>query len=221
MPHHAQLPLWNDKSDPQKIDTLHEILMDLYRYQFADLFEAIRIMLNEHQPADDKEQDDIQTILRLMDEHPNIFNMNCEVGHFTASAIVVDITSNKTLLHFHKKLDNWFQVGGHADYETDMSIVALREAEEETGLTDLAHYPAEVKVVPIDYDVHVFPQRGDYPEHLHLDFRYILTTSQPDAVSPHDGESPQFKWLTFDEAIDLVTDASLQRLLRKAQAFFD
>ncbi len=220
MPNHARLPLWNDKSDPQKLEKLQTLLLDLYRYQFADLYADIRAMLTAHQPMDDKEKQDIATILRLMNEHPNIINMNCEIGHLTASAIVVDITTNKTLLHFHKKLNNWFQVGGHADYETNMALVAMREAEEETGLPDLAHYPDIVTVTPIDYDVHIFPQRGDYPEHLHLDFRYVLTTSQPDALSPADGESETFKWLSFNEAIQLVSDVSLKRLLHKAEALF-
>ena len=220
MPNHARLPLWDAKSDPQKIETLHTMLLDLYRYQLADVYANVRENLLAHQPSDEKEQRDIQMILRLMDENPNIINMNCEVGHFTASEIVVDVTTNKTLLHFHKKLNNWFQVGGHADYEIDMSKVAMREATEETGLPDLAHYPHSAYPKPIDYDVHTFPQRGDYPEHLHLDFRYVLTTTQPDALSPEDGESAQFKWLSFDEAVQLVTDDALKRLLRKTQNLF-
>jgi 8-oxo-dGTP pyrophosphatase MutT (NUDIX family) len=157
-------------------------------------------------------------IKQLIQENPNILNMNCEVGHLTASAVIVDLTSHKTLLHFHKRLNLWLQVGGHGDYETDFSQVALREAQEETGLPDLAFYPQNLPTVPIDIDVHTFPQRKDIPEHLHLDFRYVLTTRQPDAVSPEDGESIQFKWLTFDEAFLLINeeDHALRRLLRKA-----
>lgn len=220
MPNHARLPLWHDKSDPQKLDTLHAMLLDLYRYQLGGVYAQVRANLHAHQPADEKEQRDMQTILRLMDAHPNIINMNCEVGHFTASAIIVDTTTHRTLLHFHKKLQFWLQVGGHADYELDMADAALREATEETGLPDLRHYPATENPVPIDYDVHMFPQRGDRPEHLHLDFRYVLTTDQPNMLAPEDGESAQFQWLTFDDAIALVADVSLQRLMRKAEMLF-
>ena len=67
--------------------------------------------------------------------------MNCEVGHITASAIIVETESQRTLLHFHRRLDRWLQVGGHAEYETDPAQVALREAREETGLPDLAFHP--------------------------------------------------------------------------------
>lgn len=223
MPHHARLPLWDNKSDAQKLDALHHLLMDLYRYQLGDVLSQIVGMLDAHQTTDKKEQQDIALIKQLIQAYPNIVNMNCEVGHITASAVIVDLTSYKTLLHFHKRLNRWLQVGGHGDYETDFSQVALREAQEETGLPDLAFYPPDKPIVPIDYDAHTFPQRKDLPEHLHLDFRYILTTRQPDALSPEDGESVQFKWLTFDEALSLLgeDDYGLRRLIQKAQKLFE
>lgn len=223
MPHHARLPLWHDKSDIQKLDTLHQLVMDLYRYQLDEHLSQIIAMLDTHQPADEKERNDVQLIKELIREHPNIINMNCEIGHITASAIVVNIKTHKILLHFHKRLNRWLQVGGHASYEIDMAIVALREAQEETGLPDLAFYPSDPTTVPIDYDVHTIPQRGDIPEHLHLDFRYVLTTSQPTQLAPESGESHTFRWLTFAEALALENeiDPALQRLIYKVQVLFD
>lgn len=221
MPKHARLPRWHDKSDTQKLETLHQLVMDLYRYQLGDTLSQICTMLDAHQTDDVKEQNDIALIKQLIFEHPNILNMNCEVGHVTASAIIVDITSQRILLHFHKRLNRWLQVGGHADYETDMSIVALREAEEETGLTDLKFLSQNTAVVPVDYDVHTIPQNKDFPEHLHLDFRYLLSTQQPDALSPEAGESTRFKWLTCDEALSsrYELDESLRRLIQKTKHF--
>ena len=222
MPYHARLPLWDDKNDAQKLDTLHHLVMDLYRYQLGDSLSQITAMLDMHQTTDEKEAHDIAFIKQLIQTHPNIMNKNCEVGHLTASAIIVDLTSHKTLLHFHKRLKIWLQVGGHGDYETDFSQVALREAQEETGLPDLTFYPPHKPIVPIDYDAHIFPQSGDIPEHYHLDFRYVLTTHQPEAVSPQEGESVQFKWLSFDEALSLISedDHGLRRLLIKASDLF-
>ncbi len=223
MPYHAQLPLWDDKSDAQKLDTLHHMVMDLYRYQLQDTLSQITAMLDAHQTTDEKEIHDIAFIKQLIQSNPNILNMNCEVGHLTASAVIVDMTSHKMLLHFHKRLNRWLQVGGHADYETDFSRVALREAQEETGLPDLAFYPSDNPIVPIDYDAHTFPQRKDIPEHFHLDFRYVLTTHKPDDVSPEDGESVEFKWLTFEEALSLISDEDhgLRRLLQKVAGLFE
>ena len=219
MPLHARLPLWTDQSQEQKLETLRRLLLDLYRYQMADPLARIVRALDAHQPADAKETDDIQLIKRLIAEHPDIISQSCEVGHITASALIVDPKSRRVLLHYHKRLGRWLQVGGHAEYETDFSQVALREAMEETGLPDLAFYPSGEAVAPIDYDVHTIPRLGDMPQHLHLDFRYLLTTRQPEALAPAAGESARFRWLHFHEALSLPEDfdASLKRLLRKAR----
>ena len=222
MPLHARLPLWDDKSPDQKLETLREFVLDLYSYQLSDARAAILAMLAAHKPADDKESRDIRLIKSMIAAHPNIFSMNCEVGHFTASAAIVEPASRRTLLHFHKRLGRWLQVGGHADFETDFALVALREAHEETGLTDLAFHAPTDTVVPIDYDVHTIPQSGDKPEHLHLDFRYILTTNQAEALAPAQGESSRFRWLSFAQVLDMgdAIDESLRRLIRKARATF-
>ena len=181
----------------------------------------ILALLAAHQPADAEEARDIQQIATLVKRHPDIFSRACQVGHITASAIIVDQCSRRTLLHFHKRLARWLQVGGHADEETDIAQVALREAREETGLPDLAHHPPGSAPTPLDCDLHRIPQHGDTPAHLHLDFRFALTTRQPHALAPAPGESRRFRWLSFDEALAMDgLDASLRRLLRKASAMF-
>ena len=130
--------------------------------------------------------------------------------------------SGRALLHWHKRLKRWLQVGGHCENETDLAQVALREAREETGLPDLIHYPPAAKPMPIDVDVHTIPEIGEQPRHLHLDFRYVLVTRLPAMLAPAPGESTRFRWLSFGEALALgdAIDASLCRLLRKASTLF-
>ncbi len=221
-PQHARLPLWPDKSPEEKLDTLRELALDLYATQFRQSRLDVLAMLDAHQPADEKESSDMQRIKELVAAHPNIFSMNCEVGHITASAAIMEPTSGQALLHYHKRLRRWLQVGGHAEYETDFAQVALREAREETGLPDLAFYPPAVTVAPIDYDVHTIPQSGDRPEHLHLDFRYALVTQRPEELAPAAGESSEFRWLSFADALEMgdAIDDALRRLLGKAFALF-
>ena len=222
MPRHARTPLWDDQSPGQQLETLRQLIFDLYRYQLADPLARIQSMLDAHQPADAKEADDIALIKRMIAEHPHIISPSCEVGHITASALIVDLNSQRVLLHYHKRLGRWLQVGGHADYETDVAQVALREAREETGLPDLAFHPVGEPVAPIDYDVHTIPQHGDMPQHLHLDFRYLLSTRCPDALAPAAGESSRFRWMHIDDAFRMpnALDDSLKRLLKKGQAIF-
>ncbi|MCY3781525.1 MAG: NUDIX domain-containing protein [Chloroflexi bacterium] len=219
-PHHARLPCWGDKTPDEKLDALRHLTLDLYGYQFSQARGDVLALLAAHQPADEKEARDIERIKTLIEAHPNIFSMNCEVGHVTASAAIIEPRARRTLLHYHKRLGRWLQVGGHAEYETDFAQVALREAREETGLPDLEHFPPGEAPAPIDYDVHTIPQSGDAPEHLHLDFRYVLMTRQPEALAPAQSESTRFRWLNSAEMLDAgaAIDDSLRRLLRKAFA---
>ena len=67
--------------------------------------------------------------------HADCLLRSCVPGHFTGSAWVVDAGRRRTLLTHHRKLGKWLQLGGHADGDADLAAVALREAQEDSGLT--------------------------------------------------------------------------------------
>lgn len=127
-------------------------------------------------------------------------------GHFTASAWLVSADGERALLMLHRKLGRWLQPGGHADGEADLPGVALREAEEETGLRDL-----EVLPEIFDVDRHVIPARGQEPEHWHYDVRYAVVArgSQDFLVNE---ESLELAWRPV---VDIATDPSLEGSLRR------
>lgn len=136
-------------------------------------------------------------------------------GHFTGSAWVVDATGTRTLLTHHRKLDRWLQPGGHADGERDLRAVALKEAEEETGLRGLL-----VEGDLFDLDRHWIPERGDVPSHWHYDARYVVRATEDDAFIVSD-ESHALAWRPIDEiARDPSLDESLRRMACKWLAAF-
>lgn len=181
----------------------------------------LQAILDGHGAADEKEAQSVAMIRKLADEH-DILSQYCQVGHVTGSALVVDVEKQRILLHFHKKLKRWLQFGGHMeDDEFDPAVTAHREAIEESGLTDLTWLIDNQ--LPLDIDVHEIPARGNFPEHLHLDFRYVLATKQPNSVQVGDDESDQFRWLSFAEAAQLedAIDPALHRLIGKAQRLIE
>lgn len=227
MPQHAKLPLWVDKSSEQKLETLRVLVDDLYAYTLAECRRDCLAILAKAVPADSEEGKAIYVMKRMIHQYPNIMAQNCEVGHLTGSALVIDVSQGCILLHQHKRLKRWLQFGGHADYETDFAQVALREAQEETGLKDLRFYPDTDNPQPIDFDVHAIPASDNRPEHLHLDFRYLLATNQSHLVNPPDAESDQILCVKFDailnpedpEDIQFI-DPALKRLIQKAKATY-
>lgn len=137
------------------------------------------------------------TILEHVDHHPDIADRTCRPGHLTGSALVVDSTATRTLLMLHAKLGRWFQPGGHADGDTNLAAVALREATEETGIAGL-----RVRVPAIDVDIHeVRPPNED--AHLHLDVRFLVIAPAGAEESGNE-ESLALRWVTEHEIDELV-----------------
>lgn len=131
-------------------------------------------------------------------------------GHFTASAWLVDRAGERLLMTHHRKLDRWLQLGGHADGDRDLAAVALKEAEEESGLTGLVVEPE-----PFDLDRHWIPARGDVPGHWHYDVRYVVRATAGEAFAVSE-ESHALAWRPIAALFDEPgLDPSILRMAAK------
>lgn len=142
--------------------------------------------------------------------HADAAERTLAIGHLTGSAWLVDAAGKCVLLTHHRKLDRWLQLGGHADGDADLARVALREAEEESGLHDLV---VESRI--FDLDRHRIPARGAESEHWHYDVRFVVraTGSEEFVVS---AESHALAWRDIAGiAGDPAQDESLRRMARK------
>ncbi len=178
-------------------------------------------LLANFQPSDEKEKADFIRIKELIAKHENIFSRSCIEGHLTASALVINSQTKMVLLHNHRKLNMWLQFGGHADGDNDMAFVALKEAREETGLSDLKFLikDEQTEILPIDIDLQTIPEMEETPEHFHLDFRFILLTNATEIPKPNEEESQDLKFFSFQEieAMGDKLDFALRRLAKKAE----
>ena len=130
--------------------------------------------------------------------------------HLTGSAVIVHPGSGQVLLRWHERQQAWLQVGGHGDPgESDPLQIALREAREETGLTDLVPWPDATLVHAIIVSV---PAGGGEPAHEHADLRYLLATSDPAAARP-ERETAPLRWLSLDDARAVVAEDNLRETL--------
>ncbi len=148
---------------------------------------------------------------QLLDDATNPFLRERVEGHFTGSAWVVSADGARTLLTHHRKLQRWLQLGGHADGDRDLAQVALREAQEESGLSGLRLADAAI----FDLDRHWIPARGEVAGHWHYDARYVVVAGT-DEASEVSEESLALAWRPIAELLaDPQLDPSMRRMAEK------
>ena len=166
--------------------------------------------LQEYRRRWPQEAEAVGQFLMLLGDVDNPYLRNRVAGHLTGSAWLVDHSGMRVLLTHHRKLGRWLQLGGHADGDRDLAQVALREAQEESGLQGL-----RVERELFDIDRHSIPQRGDVPGHWHYDARYVVHAGDDERYVVSD-ESHDLAWRGIAGiAADPNADASLRRMAVK------
>ena len=130
-------------------------------------------------------------------------------GHITCSAWILNASKDKALLVHHAKLNKWVQPGGHADGDENILNVALREAEEETGLKNF-----KINKELFDIDIHLIPERKDFPAHDHYDVRFLLIADEKEPILVSD-ESHDVKWIALSEIEKFTNERSVLRMVEK------
>jgi 8-oxo-dGTP pyrophosphatase MutT (NUDIX family) len=157
----------------------------------------------------------VETIRAFICAHEDCLLRSCLEGHITAAAWIVSTDARKALLVHHRKLGLWLQPGGHADGDPLPHRVALREAEEETGLSGLELWRRDGELLPLDVDVHAIPGTPAEPAHDHLDLRYLVIAS-PDRPLLVSEESHAVRWFDYEELESVSGEESLLRMARRA-----
>ena len=166
--------------------------------------------LSDYRPMEDGDRSALERFFEFVRSEPTCFERELKIGHITGSAWIVDPTGTRVLLTHHRKLGFWLQLGGHADGESDVLEVALREAREESGLPDIRPISEAI----FDLDIHPIPARGDEPRHFHYDVRFALQVhgSTEFVISP---ESLDLAWIDIENLPDVTTEESMLRMRRR------
>ena len=155
--------------------------------------------------------------LRFLDllNHQDCFHRSLLTRHITASAWIINQESNAVILLHHAKLNKWLQPGGHADGDEDVRNVALKEAEEETGIKGFEFIQSKI----FDLDIHTIPKRNEIAEHEHFDIRFLFKApANAKPISNH--ESNQIDWISFVKLPQMINhESSLLRTYSKTQKF--
>ena len=166
--------------------------------------------LHSYQPIASEEHVYLTMMLDFLNAHNNAFLRSCHLGHFTASAWIINASCSKGLLMHHRKLNKWLQCGGHCDGDDNLARVAMKEATEESGISDLRLLNDAV----FDIDIHLIPQRLQEPSHYHFDVRFLLQEDD-DTRLQKNSESNELQWVDLHNISAYTKENSILRMVRK------
>ena len=174
-------------------------------------------------PQSEAEEADKRQILYYVNQYPDtILTRENSIAHITASGFILSPDGKWVLMAHHNIFKVWAWTGGHADGDSDLLAVALREAREETGaghIRPLSEKIASVEILPVWGHV----KRGVYvPAHLHLNVSYLLTADREGPLTVREGENTKVGWLPADRLLELTNEWQMDevytKLLRRGRA---
>ena len=176
----------------------------------------VRALLDRYELKWPRERELVARFREFCDGHADCLERSCAPGHFTASAWILDARGEQALLHHHKKLGKWLQLGGHVDGAPEVESACLREAQEESGMIDFVFVPwAGDDLTPLDLDVHEIPARPGEAAHLHWDVRFLLQAGAGQGLR-RSSESNELAWVTNSALRSFTGEESVLRMARKA-----
>lgn len=167
-------------------------------------------------PKNDQERVDQAAILAFIDAHPDVLERTNRIAHLTSSAIIVNASLTKVLFAHHNLYQSWGWVGGHNDGDPDLLGVALKEAEEETGVSGLVPVNEEILMIDVIHVTNHLKHGHFVGDHLHLNVTYLLMGDETQTPRHKPDENSGVRWFTFDEALDHVSEARMKPIYQKA-----
>lgn len=166
-------------------------------------------------PFNEQEASDRRLMLQYAGLFSDLLTRDNEMAHLTASCWIVNPDKTKVLLAYHNIYDSWAWLGGHADGEEDLLRVALREANEESGIVGARPLRNDIFSLEIlGVDGHV--KRGRYvATHLHLNCTYLLEADDRLPIRVKADENSAVRWIPFADVEAEVREPEMRVVYRK------
>ncbi|MBF0312370.1 MAG: NUDIX hydrolase [Oligoflexia bacterium] len=180
--------------------------------------------IENFRPQNEQQQKEKKVILSYIQQFAhNILLRDNEFAHMTSSGFIMNKRLDKILMIHHNIYNTWAWTGGHADGDSDFLSIALREAQEETGVKNI--YPLFNDIASLD----ILPVWGHFKgaeyicTHLHLNSSYILIASEDEKLEVNEKETTGVRWISAMEMDQFSNEPKMvviyQRLIQRALFF--
>ena len=155
--------------------------------------------IKEYIPYNEQEQKDKELILKCLDNYTDLLTRENALAHITSSGYIVNKSRDKVLMIHHNIYKTWSWTGGHADGDSNLLHVAIKEAQEETGVKNFTPISKEIfslDVLPVIGHI----KKGKYiSAHLHLSIAYLLEADENESLFIKEDENSGVKWIPINE----------------------
>lgn len=171
--------------------------------------------IENYVPYNEQERCDKELMIEYINTFRDALTRENKMCHFTASNWIVNKEKTKILMAYHNIYKSWAWTGGHADGESNLLNVALREAEEETGLKNLKVISDGIFSLQIlTVDSHI--KRGKFiSSHLHLDCCFLLEADENEMLKIKEDENSGVKWIDIDKAVEMSNEEDMKPIYKK------
>ena len=196
----------------------------LYLREYTALKEYLRYskvidtynFLKGYTPVNEQEKADLNYMLYMYEKQKDeLFYRESLATHFSASCWITNKEHDKVLLNYHNLYKNWGWLGGHNDGDKDFLSVALKEAKEESGLTNikpLLEDPISIEILPVTYHI----KKGKFvSSHTHMNVTYLFEASDKEELKIKPDENSGLKWVLLDEAIEITNEEGMKPIYQK------
>ncbi len=155
--------------------------------------------IERYVPFNEQEEKDKELILEMLKSEKDILARENKKCHFTVSAWIVNPDREKVLMCFHNIYNSWAWLGGHADGDSNLKRVILKEIEEESGIANIKFLSEDIFSLEIlTVDGHI--KKGEYvSSHLHLNLTFLLEADTNIKLSIKPDENSGLEWIKVED----------------------
>ena len=169
-----------------------------------------------YSPVNEQEEQDKQATLEYIAEFKhNVLTRDNQIAHLTSSGFILNEKMNKALMVYHNLYKSWSWTGGHVDGMTDLLAVALKEAQEETGVQEFVPLSHEIMAIDILPVWRHYKKGAFVNSHLHLNVAYVLIANEHQPLKVKEDENSAVGWIDIEELDTYCTEPELLLIYQK------